>query len=78
MSSIFHLGGAASHDRRSRLAARRGRLEVVTAAMLSGEASGGWGMTTACNSLAAREAEYAQAARTNLPAAGGERQRLAG
>ena len=78
MSNIFHLGGAAPLDRRSRTAARRGKFDVVTAAMLSGGASGGWGMTRAFSSRAARDAEYAQAARTNLPAAGGERQRMAG
>jgi hypothetical protein len=78
MSSILPLGGAAPHDRRSRPTARRGKLDVVTAAMLSGGASGGWDMARALSSRAARDAEYAHGARMSLPAAGGEHQRLAG
>jgi hypothetical protein len=72
MSNIFSLSGSTYGD------ARRAKLDVVTAAMLNGGASGGWGMTRAFSSRATRDAEYAQAARTTLPAAGDERQRLAG
>jgi hypothetical protein len=80
MSNIFHLGGAAPHERRclKSIAARRGKLDVLAAAMLSGGASGSWEITRAFSSRAARDAEYAQAVHTSLASADGERQRLAG
>ena len=73
MSNTFHLDGAWHCELPSlkSIAGRRGKLDVVTAAMLSGGASSGWGMTSALSSRAARETQYAQATRQNLRAAGG-------
>ena len=56
MSNTFHIGsnphGTARESNRS--AARRAKLDVITAAMLTGGASGGWGMARAFKSRAAR------------------------
>jgi hypothetical protein len=54
MSNIFHIaaGTRGNHDLN---AARRGKLDAVTAAMLTGGASGGWGMASAFRSRAERD-----------------------
>lgn len=46
----------------SRAAARRAKFDVITAAMLTGGASGGWGMARALKSFAARRGDGRQCA----------------
>jgi len=55
-------------------AARRAKFDVITAAMLTGGASGGWGMARALKSFAARRGD---GRRCREPAAGA-RQKISG
>ena len=59
MSNIFQL----SRDPRdfNQVSARRAKLDVITAAMLTGGASGVWGVAKAYRSRAARDAGYSRA-----------------
>jgi len=56
MSNIFHLGTSPRGNARfsNRIAARCAKLDVIAAALLTGGASGGWGMARALRSRAAR------------------------
>lgn len=56
MSNIFHVGGSPSGNARfsNRSAARCAKLDVIAAALLTGGASGGWGMARALRPRAAR------------------------
>lgn len=58
MSNIFHLSGARGN---ARDAHRRAKFDVITAAMLTGGASGGWGMARAFKSRAARDEAFSHA-----------------
>jgi hypothetical protein len=53
MSNIFQLSPRGNARGPNRIPAHRGKLDVITAAMLTGGASGGWGMTRAIKSRAA-------------------------
>jgi hypothetical protein len=75
MSNIFHLTRNARADNRA--AAGCGKLDVITAAMLTGGASGGWGMAKRLRN-AARRAPCARPARTKLSSIGLHVGRVAG
>jgi hypothetical protein len=65
MSNIFHVAGSPRGNTGdlNQSAARRGKLDTVTAAMLTGGASGGWVMARAFRSRAARDEGYSRAQR---------------
>ena len=75
MSNIFHVSGSPGGNARfsNRTAARCAKLDVIAAALLTGGASGGWGMARALRSRAARcvggrsRAERAAALREQSP-----------
>ena len=52
MSNIFHVSGSPGGNARfsNRTAARCAKLDVIAAALLTGGASGGWGMARALRS----------------------------
>jgi hypothetical protein len=60
MSSIFHVVAGPRGDL-NQGAARRGKLDAVTAAMLTGGASSGWNMARAFRSRMARDEACARA-----------------
>jgi hypothetical protein len=59
MSNIFHVSSSPGGNARfsNRIAARCAKLDVIAAAMLTGGASGGWGMARALRSRTARCAD---------------------
>ena len=60
MSSIFQVAASTRGNARglNQTAAHTGKLDAITAAMLTAGASGGWGMLRALRSHAARDERY--------------------